>query len=296
MRKTVRLLSLVTAVFFLPGLVSALVMLLPGAPGPADAVAAEKTIIRVAGSTTVLPVAAKAAEEFMALHPGVRITVNPGGSGVGVKSVGRGLADIGMVSREITEKERGYFSGVDFRVLVFARDAVACVVSSEVYDNGVKSLSKEQIRAIYSGDITNWKDVGGPDREILVIDKEAHRGTRHVFMGYVFGDRLAAAHGARIISGSNNEEQTRVAMSGSAIGMLSVAWTNDDVKGLGIREGGRVIEPTIENIRNGAYPISRALTFVTNGPPRGAVKDFLDFVMSPAGTRIIRESGYVPAR
>ncbi len=252
--------------------------------------------IRIAGSTTVLPVAVKAAERYMASHPGARITVNPGGSGVGVKSLGRGLVDIGMVSREITEEERRYFKDIDFRVLTFARDAVACVVSSEVFDDGVRALSKKEIRGIYSGRITNWKDLGGPDRGILVIDKEAHRGTRHVFMNYVFGDKLAVARGARIISGSNNEEQTRVAMSGSAIGMLSIAWINKDVRGVGIIEGKKVIEPSIENIKNNSYPISRGLTFVTNGPPRGSVKAFLDFIMGPEGTKIIRESGYVPAR
>jgi len=277
--------------------ISALVLLLGhGTLVPGPAAAAGKTTIRMAGSTTVLPVAAKAAEAFLSLHPGLRITVNPGGSGVGVKSVGRGLVDIGMVSREITEKEREYFRDVDFRVLVFARDAVACVVSAEVYEGGVKTLSREQIRAIYSGDITNWKDVGGPDREILVIDKEAHRGTRHVFMNYVFGERLAVARGARIISGSNNEEQTRVAMSDSAIGMLSIAWLNKDVRGVGITEDKKTIKPTMENINNGTYPIVRDLTFVTNGPPRGVVKDFLDFIMGPAGTEIIRESGYVPTK
>ncbi len=282
--------------WFLPILQVFLIASCLSLASPGKALARGKTTIRIAGSTTDLPVAAKAAEGFMATHPGVRITVNPGGSGVGVKSLGRGLVDIGMVSREITEKEREYFKDVDFHVLTFARDAVACVVSDEVYEGGVRALSREQIRAIYSGEITNWKEVGGPEREILVIDKEAHRGTRHVFMEYVFGDRLAAAGGARIISGSNNEEQTHIAMSDSAIGMLSIAWTNRKVRGLGIREGKRVIEPTIENIKNGTYPISRGLTLVTNGPPKGLVKEFLDFVMGPEGRKIIEASGYVPTR
>lgn len=255
---------------------------------------AGSTLIRIAGSTTVLPVAAKAAERYMATHPDVRITVNPGGSGIGVKSIGRQTVDIGMVSRQITDKERKYFKNTDFHVINFARDAVACVVSSEVYNAGVKSLSKEQIRAIYSGKINNWKEVGGPDRAIFVIDKEAHRGTRHVFMEYVFGVKRPIARGADLVSGSNNEEQTKVALSDSAIGMLSIAWLDKDVRGVAIVEDGKAIEPTIENIKNNSYPISRNLTFITAGPPKGEVKAFLEFITGPEGHRIIVESGYVP--
>jgi len=250
--------------------------------------------LRLAGSTTVLPVAAKAAETYMASHPGVRITVNPGGSGVGVKSIAKGLVEIGMVSREISDKERARFKEIDFHVIKFARDAVACVVSSEVYKNGVVKLSKEQIRGIYSGEIKNWKDVGGPDRNIFVIDKEAHRGTRHVFMEYVFGVKTPIARGANLVSGSNNEEQTKVALSDSAIGMLSIAWINQDVRGVAIVEDNSAIEPTVANIVNGSYPISRDLTFITEGPPQGEAKAFLDYILGPEGRKIITESGYVP--
>ncbi len=263
---------------------------------PGGTAAAKRASIRVTGSTTVLPVAARAARSFMAAHPDVRITVNPGGSGMGVKSTGRGLADIGMVSREITDKERALFKDVDFNVMVFARDAVACVVSSEVYEGGVKRLTREEIKGIYSGTIKNWKEVGGPDRDIFVIDKEAHRGTRHVFMEYVFGEKTPAARGADLVSGANNEEQTKVSQSNSAIGMLSIAWINKDVRGMAIAENGKTIMPTKDNIINGSYPISRDLTFITNGPPQGVVKDFLDYIMSVQGRKIIKDSGYVPLK
>ncbi|MFQ5681491.1 MAG: phosphate ABC transporter substrate-binding protein [Candidatus Omnitrophota bacterium] len=256
----------------------------------------QERIIRVAGSTTVLPAVSRAAERFMRAHPGVRITVNPGGSGVGVKSLARGLVDIGMASREIDAEERNAFPAVDFNLWVIGRDAVACVVSSQIYEAGVNVLSKPDIRAIYSGEIGNWSDVGGPDRPILVIDKEMHRGTRHVFMAYVFGDKKARAEGADLVSGSNNEEQAKVALSDAAIGMLSLAWINKDVRGVGIKEQGKVINPTLENIRNGSYPISRNLNLITNGRPEGIVRQFIDYILGPEGQKIVEEMGYVAIR
>ncbi|MFZ3090596.1 MAG: phosphate ABC transporter substrate-binding protein [Nitrospirota bacterium] len=249
--------------------------------------------IKVAGSTTVLPVVSRAAELFMKTHPGVTITINSGGSGVGVTSVAKGLADIGMISRDITPEEKKNFRDADFKVHPIGKDAVACVVSSEVYNAGIKSLSPERIRKIYLGEIRNWKEIGGPDRDILVVDKESHRGTRHVFMGYIFGDENAKAPGADIITGSNNEEQSKIGQSDSAIGMLSYAWINKDVAGIGIQVDGKVIEPTIGNIKNGSYPIARDLLLVTRGEPSGVVREFIDFIMSPEGQKIVEENGYV---
>jgi phosphate transport system substrate-binding protein len=253
--------------------------------------------ITVVGSTTVLPIATRAAEQFVAEKKGtVAITVNGGGSGVGVQSVGSGRADIGMASRDITRTEKKRFQKTGLRTLAVGRDAVACVVSSEIYSAGVRALSKEQIGAIYLGKIKNWKELGGPDRQIVVIDKERHRGTRHVFMKYVLGDENARAPGARLVTGSNNEERSKISQSDSAIGMLSIAWIDDDVVGVGIREGGETIEPTLDNVRSKRFPISRDLNFVLAGEPTGMVAEFLNFVMSPKGQKIVAESGYVPVR
>ncbi len=251
-------------------------------------------LIKVAGSTTLLPIVARAAESFSFKNG--RIIVNAGGSGVGIQAVGTGRIDIGLVSRQLTPQEKKRFSQSNLKVRRIGRDGVACALSSEIFHGGVRALSRQQIRDIYLGEITNWKALGGPDREILVIDKERHRGTRHVFMRYVFGDEQAPAPAARLVTGSNNEEQAKIAQSDAAIGMLSIAWLNDDVVGVGLREDGQIIQPTFENIQTGVFPISRDLNLITAGEPTGATKEFIDYLLSPAGQRIVFASGYIPIR
>jgi len=253
-------------------------------------------MIKVVGSTTVLPALTRAAEVYMKKHPNVTITINSGGSGVGVSSVANNLSDIGMISRNISSKERESFKNIDFKLHLIGRDAVACVVSSEIYSRGIKSLSADTIRKIYIGEIGNWKEIGGPDREITVVDKESHRGTRNVFMKYIFGDESARAPGADIVVGSNNEEQSKIGQSDGAIGMLSYAWINKDVIGLGIHSKGEIITPDKENISNGSYPIVRNLYLVTRGNPSGLSKEFINFILGPEGQEIVEESGYVPAQ
>lgn len=251
-------------------------------------------VLRIAGSTTVLPIVSRAAERFKARHPSIKITVNAGGSGVGIQGAGTRRLDIGLASREITPKERKQYHSPQLNAVVIGRDAVACVVSSEVYHGGVHTLTRRQIADIYLGKIRNWKEVGGPDRPILVVDKERHRGTRHVFMQYLFGNPQARAPGARLVTGSNNEEQAKIAQSDSAIGMLSIAWMNEDVVGIGIRDGDRLVQPTRDNVRNGVFPIARNLNLITAGAPHGTAKDFIDFLLGPEGQTLVEQSGYIP--
>ena len=147
----------------------------------------KRSLIKIAGSTTVLPIASRAAESLNADRGNTAYTVNAGGSGVGIHGVGSGLIQIGLTSRDITDAEEKRYADANLKVHLVGRDAVACVVSSAIYSAGVKNLTPQQIRDIYLGKIINWKDVGGPDRRIVTVDKERHRGTRHVFMEYIFG-------------------------------------------------------------------------------------------------------------
>ena len=256
----------------------------------------KREAVMVSGSSTVLPIVSKAADRFRMQHTDMNVVVNAGGSGVGIKQVGEGKIDIGMASRALTPLEHEKYRAVHLNVRTLALDAVVPAVSSEVYDAGVKHLTLAQIGQIYKGEIDNWKEVGGPDREILVIDKEKARGTRHVFMALVLGDKEAEAPGADLVLGSNNEEQTAIVQSNAAIGMLSHAWLNAGVKGLAIDVNGNVIQPTRENIENGTFPITRGLFVITRGEPVGVTKLFVDYLLGAEGQTIVEASGYVSVR
>ncbi|MDQ6987398.1 MAG: phosphate ABC transporter substrate-binding protein [Mariprofundaceae bacterium] len=251
--------------------------------------------LHAVGSTTVLPVVSTAANIWHQQHPDVRITVSGGGSGVGIASMIQGTADIGMASREIDSEETAKLKG-NVDVFTIARDAVAVVVSKAVYLGGVHQLSLKQIAAIYRGNIKNWQEVGGPDARIFVIDKEASRGTRHVFAEAVLGDAHARAPGASVISGSNNEEQSLVAHSDSAIGMLSNAWLNDAVRGVAVGEGKKAVLPDIQHVRDGSYPISRSLHVILAKKAAPEARAFVDFLLSSQGQDIVKKSGYLPVR
>ncbi|MDX8384329.1 MAG: phosphate ABC transporter substrate-binding protein, partial [Ghiorsea sp.] len=248
--------------------------------------------ISIVGSTTVLPVVSQAAALFNQQHPNLTITVSGGGSGVGIASVIQKTAQIGMASRSTTSQEQAKLSHVDN--IVIAADAVAMAISSEVYESGIHQLSLQQIADIYRGKVRNWQAFGGLNARIVVIDKEASRGTRHVFAKAVLGNKHARAAGASLISGSNNEEQGIIARSDQAIGMLSNAWLNTDVRGIAIVVDGQPIAPSIANVRNGSYPLARELHILLPKDASPMAREFVQFLLSPQGQSIVKKVGYLP--
>ena len=179
----------------------------------------------IAGSTTVIPIVTNLIEDFIILDEDVLPPIiNAGGSGLGFAYLTQSKIDIGMMSRNITKEEKNSNLDKNFVINTIAYDAVLPVVSSEIYESGITALTLLQIRQIYDGSIQNWKELGGPDKSIIVYDKESGRGTRHIFMQAIFGDPRAKAKGVDEVVGSNNEEQRAIAQSDSAIGMLSFAW------------------------------------------------------------------------
>ena len=254
----------------------------PGAP--VSDPSADSSTISISGSTTVQPLAEKLAEAFMTENTGVRIDVQGGGSSVGVKAAGEGTSDIGMASREIKESEIAEFPNM--KIFVIARDGIAIVAHPDI---PVGDLTVEQVRDIFSGKVTNWKDLGGEDQNIIVVSREEGSGTRGAFEEMVMGeDALIAA--TAILQPSNGSVRTTVSTTPNSIGYISFGYLDDTVKSISI-DG---VAPTEPNAADGSYPIVRPLNMLTNGEPDGAVKAFLDFILSDAGQKLVVEDGYIP--
>lgn len=260
----------------------------PAETTPTSAPTSLSGSISVAGSTTVQPLAEKLAEAFNAQHPDVQIDVQGGGSSVGVKSAGQGTVDVGMASREIKQSELDEYP--DLKVFTIARDGIAIVTHPDVPVDG---LTREQVKGIFAGDITNWSEVGGPDKPIVVVAREEGSGTRAAFEEMVMGgEEGPAIADTAILQPSNGAVRTTVSTTPDSIGFLSFGYLDQSVKALAI-DG---VEATEANAARGAYPIVRPLNMMTKGEPTGVVKAWLDFILSDVGQAIVREEGYIAVK
>ena len=247
---------------------------------------AEETIV-IKGSTTVLPVAQVTAEDYMKLHPGVNISLSGGGSGNGIKALIDGSTSIANSSRFIKDKEvklaqeKGVYP-VPHRVAI---DAIVPIVHP---DNPVADLSIEQLSMIYQGKITNWKEVGGKDLQIVVVSRDTSSGTYEVWEEKVL-------HKAKVspkaqLQASNGAVVQTVSKNRYAIGYIGLGYMNDSVRGITVNG----IEATAATALSGAYLVARPLFMFTNGWPTGVVADFITFVVSRDGQELVRKEGFVP--
>ncbi len=260
-----------------------LTIALMGCGQPAATGAGPSGSITVAGSTTVQPLAEKLSEVFGVENPAVAIDVQGGGSSVGIKSAGEGTVDIGTASREVQESEKQEYPNM--KVHVIARDGIALIAHPDVV---VDDLTKEQVRGIFAGEVTNWSEVGGADRPIIVVAREEGSGTRAAFEEMVMGDETPILAGA-ILQPSNGAVRTTVSTTPDAIGFVSFGYVDQSVKVLQV-EGAA---PTEANASDGSYPIVRPLNMLTNGEPTGAVKAWLDWILSEAGQQVVAGEGYI---
>lgn len=280
----------------LPLLTAAILALLALAGCPQRQAA---TKIRIQGSTTVNPVMVKVAEALRAARA-MKITVDTqGGSSGGISAAGEGTADIGMASKPVSEKDRARFPEIELKEHIVGFDAVALVVSAPVYDGGVKALTREQIQGIFNGAITNWKAVGGPDSEIFIYNKEPGRGTLAIFEKYVFGgsrkERPSLRNYAEV--GANEETRQKIESHDAAVGQLSASWVEgrDKIKAVALKTEAGDILPSAENLKKGLFPMVRELRLITQGEPRGAIKEVVDFTLSERGQAFVKDCGYIPA-
>lgn len=237
--------------------------------------------IQIAGSTSVQPLSEELAMAFMSKYPKVKINVAGGGSGAGIKAAQEGTADIGASSRELKPEEK------TVKEFIIAKDGIAIIVNTQ---NPVEDLTLEQIKEIFSGKITNWKDVSGKDAPITVVIREDGSGTRGAFEEIVFGKDAKFTDRA-IVQNSTGALRTAVAGDPNAIGFISLGSLNSEVKAIKV-DG---IEVSKETVLNNSYKISRPFIYMTKDEPTGLVKIFLDFVLSPEGQKIVAQD-FIPVK
>lgn len=255
----------------------------------ASASAAEK--VTVSGSTTVLPLAEVEGEAFNGQQSDCQVTVTGGGTGAGITAAGEGRSDIAMASRTIKDSERSKYSKNNFQQFFIGYDGICIIVSKSIYDAGIKAITKDQLKDIYAGKITNWKDLKGPDAEIYAIAREEGSGTRDTFNELIMGSTTAETPGVKTVSMSSAEIKTAVVGSDKAIGYVGFSYAESGEVGVLKYDG---VNPNVANIKSGSYPLARHLYFYTWGQPTPCAQKFIDFVLSPDGQKIADENGFVP--
>ena len=238
------------------------------------------------GSSTVAPLAAEIGKRFEAAHPGVRISVQAGGSGRGIADARSGVADIGMASRALKGEERSLHS------TTIARDGIGLIVHR---DNPLGTLGRDAVIALYTDETNNWSELGGPDAPVTVIHKSEGRATLEVFLAHFEMDNADVK--PDMIVGHNQQGIKAVAGNPSAVGYVSIGAAEAEI------ERGTPIqlvavgdaEPTRANVAEGSYPIARPLNFITKKTPTGLAKRFIEFTRSEPMHELIRDHYFVAA-
>lgn len=243
--------------------------------------AAQQELV-VTGSTTILPIAEIAAEEFRSRNEDARVLVSGVGSSAGIETVAKGSSDIGTSSRDLKPEEKD----LGLTDTPIAYDAIAVIVNE---DNPVSALTSAQLKDIYQGRITNWSEVGGPDMPIGLVNRDQASGTREAFSKIVL-DQEPFEPRAVVLPGTG-QVRSVVAQARGAIGYISLGFVNRDVKVVAV-DG---VVPSAETATDGTYPVRRVLHFFTKGPPQGLAKQYVDFVLSEQVQEdAVRDAGFIP--
>jgi phosphate transport system substrate-binding protein len=240
-----------------------------------------QTDLTLAGSTSIQPFADKWAEVFMEKHPGMGVNVQGGGSSAGIQACKSGACQIGMSSRELKKDEKDLFE------IVIARDGLAIIVHPS---NPVRGVKLAEVKQIFSGDLPNWKFLGGVDREITVVTREEGSGTRGAFQELVMG-KTRIYRGA-ITEDSNGTVREIVTHDPHSIGFISLGLVNEQVRALEL-DG---VAGNEAHIRDGSYKLVRPFLFLSQGEPTGLAKEFVDFVLSDEGQMLIKKEGLLPVK
>jgi len=282
-------------------LLTALVLLVVIAAGcqPSQESSSPTQHIENKGSDTMVNLALAWAEAYQKVHPDVEIAVTGGGSGTGIAALINNTVDIANASRQIKPEETAAAeeNGITPVEHIVARDAIAVVVHP---GNPVSELTLQQLSDIYSGKISNWKEVGGEDRPIVRLSRETNSGTHVYFLETVV--RLGEKDNKTLFSAdtlllpSSQGIISEVRQNPNAIGYDGLGYIPDDLKIIGVAEqpGGPFVLPSIATVNDKSYPVARDLYMYTPGEPTGAVKQYLDWFLSPEAQAIVAEQGFVP--
>lgn len=245
-----------------------------------------KDKIIIEGSTTVLPIAQAAAETFMRQNTDTDISVRGGGSSVGIASLIDKTCDIADASRAIKdiELEKAAANGVSPKAHVVAMDGICVIVNNS---NPISALNRKQVKDIYTGRISNWSQLGGSNEKIVVISRDTSSGTFEAFMTLVLEGQKVRPDA--LMQASNQAVASTVSRTPGAIGYVGLGYLSSEIKALEI-DG---VMPSKETVLGGKYPISRPLFMYTDNTPSGRIRDFIDFVKSAEGQKIVNEQGFV---
>jgi len=266
-----------------------------------SSLAEAKGSIQVKGSDTMVNLGQAWAEKYMEQNPTEFVAVTGGGSGTGLSSLISGTCDIAMSSRNIKEKEIALAQkkGINPNEIKVALDGLAVVVNPK---NPVSKLTLDQLAGIFTGKITNWKEVGGMDLKIVLLSREVNSGTHVYFKEHVLrnndpNNKAEFAPSALMLS-SSQAIADEAAANSSAIGYYGMGYISPKQKAIFVAKDAKseYEEPVINNVINGKYPISRPLYVYTNGVPEGAVKKFVDFALSKEGQEIVLKTDFVPVK
>lgn len=266
---------------------------------PSEGSSAPISTIENKGSDTIVNLALAWAEKYQEIKPAVQLSVTGGGSGTGIAALINGTVDIANASRRMKEeeKQKAIDNGSDPVEFVIARDAIAIIVNPE---NPVDNLTLEQISDIYSGKINNWQEIGGEDRPIVRLSRETNSGTHVYFLEEVIRlgqkDNNTLFSSTTLLLPSSEGIGAEIRQNPNAIGYDGLGYVTDDLKVIGVSAVGSevFILPSSTTVYSGEYPIARDLYMYTNGPPTGAIKEYLNWILSEEAQNIVAELGFVP--
>lgn len=251
---------------------------------PSSASGATSSRLSIIGSTSVHPLMEDLVNAYKT-KADVTVDLQGVGSSAGIKQASEGTADIGMSSRELKEEEKTW----GLNEYVIANDGIAVIVNPA---NGVTNLTKDQVAQIFKGEITNWKEVGGEDKNIVVISRESGSGTRGAFEeilgleGESDGKTVSLTRADALINDSNGAVKAGVASRDAAIGYLSLGAVDSSVKALNVDD----VVASEDNVKNGSYPIARPFIIMTKGTPSETEQGLIDFILSDEGQNIVAEN------